>query len=103
MGCAYQLTHNKFSRMTTNTENTINDNRTEYGFRLSFPKTPFTQSDLRSFKKYSKIPYITVYKRIKNALTTGELVITGTKQSGGRGRPQAVYSRADLVTTSNGA
>ena len=89
--------------MTTNTENTIDNNRTEYGFRLSFPKTPFTQSDLRGFKKYAKIPYITVYKRIKTAVETGELVITGTKQTGGRGRPQAIYSRADLVTAENGS
>jgi hypothetical protein len=87
--------------MTTNTENTINDNRTEYGFRLSFPKTPFTQNDLRGFKKYAKIPYITVYKRIKSALKTGELVITGTKPSGGRGRPQAIYSRPDAGTVSS--
>jgi len=87
--------------MTTDTiETNANDiaSRTEYGFKLSFPKTPFTQNDLRNFKKYSKIPYITIYKRIKSAVNTGELVIKGTKPASGRGRPQAVYVRSDTVT-----
>jgi hypothetical protein len=88
--------------MTTDTIETSTDinaasNRTEYGFRLSFPKTPFTQNDLRSFKKYSKIPYITIYKRIKTAVNTGELLIKGTKPAKGCGRPQAVYVRSDMI------
>ena len=88
--------------MTTNTTD-INTNeiasRTEYGFKLSFPKTPFTQNDLRNFKKYSKIPYITIYKRIASAVNTGELVIKGTKPAANRGRPQRVYARSDTVET----
>jgi len=84
--------------MTTDTiETNTNANRTEYGFRLNFPKTPFTQNDLRGFKKYAGIPYITIYKRIKTAVNTGELVIKGTKPNSGRGRPQAVYVRSDTV------
>lgn len=83
----------------TNTDINVTSERTEYGFRLSFPKTPFTQNDLRSFKKYSKIPYITIYKRIKTAVNTGELLIKGTKPASGRGRPQAIYVRSDVVET----
>jgi hypothetical protein len=81
----------------TTTETNTNDSRTEYGFRLSFPKTPFTQGDLRSFKKYAKVPYITIYKRIKAAVSSGELVVQGKKPGKTRGRPQSVYVRADSV------
>lgn len=84
---------------TTEINTNTDSSRTEYGFRLSFPKTPFTQSDLRSFKKYAKIPYITIYKRIKTAVSNGELVIQGTKPGKQRGRPQSIYVRADAVTT----
>lgn len=74
-----------------------NKQRTEYGFRLSFPKTPFTIGDLRSFQKFAKVPYMTIYKRVSNAVETGELVEAGRRPSGTCGRPQALYTRANVA------
>ena len=70
--------------------------RAEYGFRLDFPKVPFTINDFRKFKKYASVPYITLYKRVKNAVANGVLVVSDNRPTGGRGRPKAVYSRTDV-------
>jgi predicted transcriptional regulator len=64
--------------------------RTPYGFELEFPNGPFTVADLR---KHKDIPYITLKKRVNNALKDGEIVLSGVKASESRGRPQFLYSK----------
>ena len=73
--------------------------RAEYGFQLSFPKTPFTISYWRQFRKFASIPNITFYKRIRNALADGTLVEVGRQNGEGRGRPKTLYSRADVAAS----
>jgi hypothetical protein len=70
--------------------------RAPYGFKLTFPSTPFTLRDLRNQKKRS-VSYIAVYKRIEKALEEGVIAAVGEKPAkrGSRGRPQIVYTRAD--------
>jgi len=66
--------------------------RAEYGFKLVFPFTPFTMSDLRKQKK-GEISYITLRKRVEKALGMKELTVVGQRKPDGRGRPQDEFLR----------
>lgn len=70
--------------------------RIPYGFKLDFPSTDFTLRDLRKQKSH-KVKYITLYMRVKNALTNGDLVVAGEKTptAARRGRKELVFRRAD--------
>lgn len=66
-----------------------------YGFKLTFPSTPFTLRDLRNQKK-RMVSYITVRKRIEKALVDGVIAQVGEQPAvKGVGRPQMVYSRIE--------
>jgi hypothetical protein len=79
--------------------------RVKYGFPLDFPQE-FTLRDLRNLKG-RKIKYITLYMRVKKALDSGVITISGEKAptKARRGRKEFIYRRADAktvaVTTSN--
>lgn len=83
--------------MNNTSTGTTTDTRTPYGFELEFPNVPFTISDLRQYKN---VPYITLKKRVNLALGDGELVLSGKKSLGGRGRPMLVYTKATSATAS---
>lgn len=74
---------------------TTKPKRVTYKFKLEFP-TLFTMRELRQ-KKSHKVSYITLYKRVKNALKNGTLEIVGNKAQAKarRGRKELVYQRAD--------
>jgi tRNA(Ile)-lysidine synthase TilS/MesJ len=74
---------------------TTKPKRVTYNFKLEFP-TQFTMRELRQ-KKSHKVSYITLYKRVKNALKKGSLEIVGNKvqEKARRGRKELVYQRAD--------
>ena len=69
--------------------------RVTYNFKLEFPNE-FTMQELRK-KKLNKVSYITLYKRVENALKNGTLEIVGNKPQAKarRGRKELVYRRAD--------
>lgn len=77
----------------------VKSNRAPYGFELIFPQT-FTLRDLRKAKSH-KIKYSTIYARVKRALESGEIVISGDKAPAKprRGRKELVYTRADAKET----
>jgi hypothetical protein len=79
--------------MTDTATETKKNNRAPYGFKLEFPQT-FTLRDLRK-AKHHKVKYITLYMRVKKALTNGEIAITGQKEptTKRRGAKELVYSR----------
>jgi hypothetical protein len=72
--------------------------RVKYGFPLDFPQE-FTLRDLRNLKG-RKVKYITLYMRVKKALDSGEITISGEKTpaKARRGRKEFVYRRADAKT-----
>lgn len=74
---------------------TTKSKRVTYNFKLEFP-TEFTLRDLRQ-KKSHKVSYITLYKRVENALKKGTLEIVGNKAQAKarRGRKELVYRRTD--------
>jgi tRNA(Ile)-lysidine synthase TilS/MesJ len=74
---------------------TTKPKRVTYNFKLEFP-TEFTMQELRK-KKLNKVSYITLYKRVENALKKGTLEIVGNKlqEKARRGRKELVYRRAD--------
>lgn len=74
---------------------TTKSKRVTYNFKLEFP-TEFTMRELRQ-KKSHKVSYITLYKRVENALKKGTLEIVGNKPQAKarRGRKELVYRRAD--------
>lgn len=74
---------------------TTKPKRVTYKFKLEFP-TLFTMRELRQ-KKSHKVSYITLYKRVENALKNGTLEIVGNKAQAKarRGRKELVYQRAD--------
>ena len=74
---------------------TTKPKRVTYKFKLEFP-TLFTMRELRQ-KKSHKVSYITLYKRVENALKKGTLEIVGNKPQAKarRGRNELVYQRTD--------
>lgn len=74
---------------------TTKPKRVTYNFKLEFPNE-FTMQELRK-KKLNKVSYITLYKRVENALKKGTLEIVGNKPQAKarRGRKELVYRRAD--------
>lgn len=72
--------------------------RATYGFKLDFPQT-FTMRQLRNLKG-RKIQYITLYMRVKKALETGEIEVTGKQEPNRtrKGRKELVYSRVNAKT-----
>lgn len=74
---------------------TTKPKRVTYKFKLEFP-TLFTMRELRQ-KKSHKVSYITLYKRVENALKNGALEIVGNKPQAKarRGRKELVYQRTD--------
>jgi hypothetical protein len=73
--------------------------RINYGFKLTFPNTPFTMKSLLS--KGAHPQYITAYMRVKAALASGVLVVAGEKTPDRvrRGRKELVFRRADAKTS----
>lgn len=69
--------------------------RVTYGFKLNFPET-FTMRDLRKLKSH-KVSYITLYMRVKNAIKSGELAVSGLKAPAHarRGRKELVFTRTN--------
>ena len=83
----------------THTTTEKKSNRAPYGFKLEFPKR-FTLRDLRQQKSH-KVKYITLYMRVKKALASGEIAITGAKtpKNKRRGAREIIYSRINGETT----
>jgi hypothetical protein len=67
--------------------------RVTYGFKLTFPSTPFTIRDLRN-QKARKVSYITIYKRVEKGLKDGVLKVVSevSAKGGSKGRPQKVFA-----------